>query len=40
LRIEGLATLVVGHVGMDRFAGFGLTCPTAFKDTHLGWLGR
>jgi hypothetical protein len=32
--------ILVGHVGMDRFAGYGLKYPTAFKDTHLGWLGR
>jgi hypothetical protein len=32
--------ILVGHVGMDRVAGYGLKYPTAFKDTHLGWLGR
>jgi hypothetical protein len=32
--------ILVGHVGMDRFAGYGLKYTTAFKDTHLGWLGR
>ncbi len=33
-------TILVGHVGMDRLAGYGLKYPTAFKDTHLGRLGR
>jgi Domain of unknown function (DUF4260) len=28
-------TILVGHVGMDRFAGYGLKYPTFFKDTHL-----
>lgn len=26
------------HIGMDRFLGYGLKYPTAFKDTHLGAL--
>lgn len=28
-------TVLVGHVGMDRFAGYGLKYPTFFRDTHL-----
>ncbi len=32
--------ILVAHVGMDRFAGYGLKYPSAFKDTHLGRLGR
>jgi hypothetical protein len=32
--------ILVGHVGMDRFAGYGLKYAASFKDTHLGWLGR
>ena len=32
--------ILVAHVGMDRFAGYGLKYPTAFGDTHLGWIGR
>lgn len=32
--------ILVGHTGMDRSLGFGLKYPTAFADTHLGWLGR
>ena len=31
--------ILVGHVGMDRLAGYGLKYPTAFADTHLGHLG-
>jgi len=32
--------VVVAHVGFDRLAGYGLKYPTAFRDTHLGRLGR
>jgi hypothetical protein len=32
--------VLVGHVGMDRAAGYGLKYPTAFGDTHLGRIGR
>jgi hypothetical protein len=32
--------VLAGHVGMDRFAGYGLKYPTAFADTHLGRIGR
>jgi hypothetical protein len=32
--------ILVGHVGMDRMAGYGLKYPTAFRDTHLGRIGR
>jgi hypothetical protein len=32
--------VLVAHVGMDRFAGYGLKYPTAFGDTHLGRIGR
>jgi len=32
--------VLVGHVGMDRLAGYGLKYPTAFSDTHLGRIGR
>jgi hypothetical protein len=32
--------ILVAHTGMDRSAGYGLKYPTAFADTHLGWLGR
>ena len=44
----GLATPVavaagllwMGHVGLDRMAGLGLTHPTGLRDTHLGCIGR
>ena len=32
--------ILVAHAGMDRLAGYGLKYPTAFGDTHLGWIGR
>jgi hypothetical protein len=35
-----LGAILVGHVGFDRLAGYGLKYPTAFADTHLGWIGR
>ncbi len=44
--MSGVAPLVlagavlVGHVGMDRLAGYGLKYPTAFRDTHLGRIGK
>ena len=28
-------TILVGHVGMDRLAGYGLKHPDSFKNTHL-----
>jgi hypothetical protein len=33
-------TVLVAHVGLDRFAGYGLKYPSAFSDTHLGRVGR
>jgi hypothetical protein len=31
-----LAGLILGgHIGLDRFLGFGLKYPSAFKDTHI-----
>ena len=32
--------ILLAHVGMDRTLGYGLKLPTAFKDTHLGRIGR
>jgi hypothetical protein len=32
--------ILVAHVGMDRAAGYGLKYATAFRDTHLGRIGR
>ena len=34
------AAILAGHVGMDRFVGYGLKYPDAFGHTHLGWIGR
>jgi hypothetical protein len=31
-----IALIWAAHIGGDRFLGFGLKYPTAFKDTHLG----
>jgi hypothetical protein len=31
--------VLVGHVGLDRLAGYGLKYAPAFRDTHLGWIG-
>ena len=28
--------IILAHIGMDRFFGFGLKHRTGFKDTHLG----
>jgi hypothetical protein len=33
--LEAAGAILVAHVGMDRFAGFGLKHPTNFNDTHL-----
>jgi hypothetical protein len=32
--------VLLAHVGMDRTLGYGLKLPTAFRDTHLGRIGR
>jgi Domain of unknown function (DUF4260) len=32
--------ILLAHVGMDRSLGYGLKLPTAFRDTHLGQIGR
>ncbi len=33
LMLAGL--ILAGHIGLDRFLGYGLKYPTAFKDTHM-----
>src|SRR5262245_42050811 len=33
------AAILIGHVGMDRAAGYGLKLPTSFQETHLGRMG-
>jgi hypothetical protein len=38
---EGAASLIwLAHISFDRLIGFGLKYPTAFRDTHLGRIGR
>jgi len=37
--IELLGLIIIGHIGMDRFFGFGLKYPDSFKHTHLGNIG-
>jgi Domain of unknown function (DUF4260) len=32
--------VLIAHVGMDRFAGYGLKLSTGFQDTHLGRKGK
>ena len=35
-----VGAILIAHVGMDRLFGYGLKYPTAFRDTHLGRIGR
>jgi Domain of unknown function (DUF4260) len=35
-----LALIWFAHIGMDRVLGYGLKYPSAFRDTHLGTIGR
>ncbi len=36
LVLLALAGLILGgHIGLDRFLGYGLKYPSAFKDTHI-----
>lgn len=35
-----IALIWTAHLGMDRALGLGLKYPTAFRDTHLGAVGR
>jgi hypothetical protein len=35
-----IALIWAGHLGMDRAVGLGLKYPSAFRDTHLGTVGR
>ena len=32
--------VLLAHSGIDRLLGYGLKYPTAFRDTHLGRIGR
>jgi hypothetical protein len=35
-----IALIWMAHIGMDRALGIGLKYPSAFRDTHLGAVGR
>ena len=35
-----ICVIWLAHIGMDRAFGLGLKFPTAFRDTHLGAVGR
>jgi len=35
-----VALIWLAHVGFDRALGYGLKYPSAFRDTHLGRIGR
>lgn len=35
-----LACVWAFHVGVDRTLGYGLKLPDAFRNTHLGWIGK
>jgi hypothetical protein len=38
--IVGLALIWSAHLGLDRALGYGLKYSTAFRDTHLGLIGK
>jgi hypothetical protein len=38
--LAAAGAILVAHSGMDRAAGYGLKLPDAFKNTHLGRIGR
>lgn len=40
LRLWPLCLIWIAHIGLDRALGFGLKFTTAFRDTHLGTVGR
>lgn len=33
--LTNFGLIVSAHIGIDRFAGYGLKYPTDFKDTHI-----
>jgi hypothetical protein len=39
-RSLALPIIWVAHIGFDRLLGYGLKYPSAFRDTHLGMIGR
>ena len=38
--VAAAGAVLVAHSGMDRMAGYGLKFPDAFRNTHLGRIGR
>jgi hypothetical protein len=38
--VLAVALVWLAHIGMDRALGYGLKFTTAFRDTHLGRIGR
>jgi hypothetical protein len=38
--LAAAGAILVAHSGMDRMAGYGLKFPDAFRNTHLGRIGR
>jgi hypothetical protein len=38
--VFGAGAALLAHIGGDRLLGYGLKYPTAFRDTHLGRIGR
>jgi hypothetical protein len=38
--LTGIGLIWAAHVGIDRALGYGLKYPSAFRDTHLGRIGR
>ena len=38
--LQFAGTLLLGHSSLDRVFGYGLKYPDAFKNTHLGVIGR
>lgn len=38
--LQQVAAVWMFHIGFDRMLGYGLKLPTAFRDTHLGRIGR
>jgi hypothetical protein len=39
-RSLALPIIWAAHIGFDRLLGYGLKYPSAFRDTHLGMIGR
>ncbi len=38
--VVAIGLLWFAHIGMDRFAGYGLKYQDSFAHTHLGWIGQ